>query len=145
MMKKQVVNTRNSQTNAQSQLFLHQSFVQVPTVRYLTYIPVALLPVLYYMYYCRYTGCGILHTRASIVPICRGMSERVSETETERERGRDLEMALVSRYRGVTISPIICPLSGGHCYLHTYQVSNCAYYILLVVYIIHVPRYLIVA
>lgn len=86
MMKKQVVNTRNSQTNAQSQLFLHQSFVQVPTVRYLQYIPVAHLPVLYYMYYCRYTGCGILHTRASIVPICRAMSERISETETERER-----------------------------------------------------------
>lgn len=71
--------------------------------------------------------------------------ESLTETETERERGRDLEMALVSHHRGVTISPIISPLSGGHCYLHTYQVSNCAYYILLVVYIIHVPRYLIAA
>lgn len=70
-------------------------------------------------------------------------SLRVS-SKRERERERDLEMALVSRYRGVTISPIICPLSGGHCYLHTYQVSNCAYYILLVMYIIHVPRYLVV-
>lgn len=81
--------TRNSQTNAQSQLFLHQSFVQEPTVRYLQYIPVALLPVLYYMYYCRYTGCGILHTRASIVPICRAMSERVSESsQREREGAR---------------------------------------------------------
>lgn len=92
MMKKQMVNTRNSQTNAQSQLFLHQSFIQVPTVRYLQYIPVALLPVVYYMYYCRYTGCGILHTRASIVPICRAMSERVSEYHQEREREREGEI-----------------------------------------------------
>lgn len=145
MMKKQVVNTRNSQTNAQSQLFLHQSFVQVPTVRYLPYIPVAHLPVLYYMYYCRYTGCGILHTRASIVPICRAMSERVSETETE--RGRDLEMALVSRYRGVTIFSDYLPAiwwSLLSAYLPGIQLCV-RYYILLVVYIIHVPRYLIVA